>query len=149
MGIRFAAAIVTIDRILFGCLNLLINTLIELAKQSVLQRKILFKTLHMGRGSELFVELRQVPDMQVRPAIEQHYEYNQKNDEGAQQSAQEQLDELHHEADGFTAHQRQISDSGARPLKNSLKLSHTPTPGSLVWRMVSPSTRSSHSMFQV
>ena len=70
--------------------------------------------------------------MQIRPVVESHYEYDQENDERAEQSAQEQLGELRDEADGFSFHECQISDSGTRPLRNSINLSHAPTPGSLV-----------------
>jgi len=90
-----------------------------------------------------------MPDMQVRPALEDHHETNQENDERTDQPTQKQLDGLYDDADDFAFHQCQISDSGARPLKNSKMLSHAPTPGSLVCRIVSPSTRSSHSMFHV
>ena len=39
--------------------------------------------------------------------------------------------------------------TGAMLAKNNLMESQIPIPGSLVWRIVSPSTRSNHSMFHV
>ncbi len=73
-----------------------------------------------------------MPDVQIRTVLQVQHEYDEQNDEGYEQAAGNQLERLEDESPGFALHERQVSDSGTSPWKNSLMRSHTPTPGSLL-----------------
>ena len=68
----------------FRRLDLVVDPVVQLREETLLEREVVLEAAGQGElGRELRVELRRVPDLEVRPAVEIAHEHDEKHDRTA------------------------------------------------------------------